>query len=112
MIPAPPTDDMALYVVGALALLLITVLGLVMRAIIKGDLVPKKTVEEMAARDRDRITAQAGALDSIPAAMTELTAAQKSLADSFDDLADAAQLQVRVADALHRQVEGTGDVQT
>lgn len=106
MIPTPPTDDVALYVVGALALLLIGVLGLVMRAIVRGDLLPRKTVDEMRARDADRINAQADALASIPSAITELTTTQKSLSDSFGDLADAAQLQVRLADALHRQVEG------
>lgn len=108
-IPTPPTDDVALYVVGGLALVLISILGLVMRAIVKGDLVPKKTVEAIQTRDGERIAAQADALASIPGALTELTGTQKSLSDSFGDLADAAQLQVRLADALHRQVEEAGD---
>lgn len=112
MIPIPPTDNVALYVLAALSLVLIGVLGLVLRSIIRGDLVPRQSVERERARDTDRIGSQAAALAEIPPALTELASAQSSLADSFDDLADAAKLQVRIADALHRQVEGgAGDVQ-
>lgn len=40
MIPSIATDNVALAVVGGLALVLIGVLGMVMRSIVRGDLVP------------------------------------------------------------------------
>ncbi|RPA58617.1 hypothetical protein EF294_15790 [Gordonia oryzae] len=110
MITGPPiTDNVALYVVGVLALLLISVLGLVIRAIVKGDLLPKGTVDRWLVELDQRIAAQAKALD----AASELTIEQghtiRAQADSISDFGEAQRLQVRVAAALH-QVTEAGDV--
>ncbi|AZG43437.1 hypothetical protein [Gordonia insulae] len=105
MIPPHLTDNIALYVVGTLALVLIGVLAMVMRAIVRGDLVPKATVESNTAELRDRIAAQASALVALTNTNSTLVTTNATQADSISDLADAAHLQVRIGEALHKQLE-------
>lgn len=110
MITGPPiTDNVALYVVGALALLLISVLGLVIRAIVRGDLVPRRVLDAMTVERDQRIAAQAHALDAATVLTVEQSRTISAQADSISDFGEAQRLQVRVAAALH-QVTEAGDV--
>lgn len=104
MIHALPTDDAALLVVGSLALLIISILGLCIRAILRGELLPRKTVDAMVSERDARISAQAAALEALTATNTTLVQANATQADSISDLADAAHLQVRIGEALHKQL--------
>lgn len=107
MITGPPiTDNVALYVVGALALVLISILALVMRAIVRGDLVPRKTADDNRARDAERITAQAAALDAATELTTEQSRTIVTQADAIADFGEAQRLTQRVAAALHQVTEG------
>lgn len=103
------TESMALYVVGSLALILIGILGLVMRSIINGHLLPRNTVIEMRERDAERISAQAETLAVLQPAVLEITSTQQSLSASFTDLANAAALQVKLAEIIHKTVENSND---
>ena len=85
-------------------LLLVVVFGV--RALIKGDLVPRSHVELMVAERDARITAQAEALKAAPKLAIEQQAAITTLTDSVRDFAEASQLQVRVARAMHDNLTG------
>ena len=101
MIPTPPvTDNVALYVVGALALVLISILALVMRAIIRGDLVPKRTVDAMAAEKDARITEQAATIKTATTLTTEQGHTLSTQADALADFGESQSLNVRVMQAL------------
>ncbi|MGC5249486.1 hypothetical protein ACPXB3_21480 [Gordonia sp. DT219] len=102
----PHTDNIALYVVGVLAVVLIGVLGLVLRSIVKGDLVPRHTVNSWMVERDHRIAAQARALDAATVLTTEQARTISAQADSIADFGEAQRLQVRVAAALHRVAEG------
>lgn len=104
MIPTPPlTDSVALYVVGALALVLISILGLVIRAIIQGKLLPQSTVSSMLAERDQRITEQAETIKSAVTLTTEQSKTITLQADALSDLGEAQSLQVRVANAMHEK---------
>lgn len=107
MITGPPiTDNVALYVVGALALLLISVLGLVIRAIVRGDLLPRSTLESMTTERDQRIAAQARALEAATVLTAEQAHTIAAQAGSISDFGEAQRLQVRVAAALQQVTEG------
>lgn len=107
----PHTDNVSLYVVGGFAVVLIGILSAVMRAITRGDLVPRSTMDSRIA-DRDaeiaRITARVDAQAAALEAATVLTAEQAhtiaTQADSISDFSEAQRLHVRVANALHKTV--------
>lgn len=106
MITPPITDNVALAVVGGLALVLIGVLGMVMRSIVRGDLVPGKTVERNLSERDERIRAQASALGAASDLIAEQSRTIGTQADSIADFGQAQILTKRVADALHQVTEG------
>lgn len=107
----PHTDNVSLYVVGGFAVVLIGILSAVMRAITRGDLVPRSTMDSRLA-DRDaeiaRITAwvdaQAAALEAASILTAEQTRTIATQAGSISDFGEAQRLNVRVANALHNTV--------
>ena len=104
MIDGLAHGDPGLYVLLVILLALVSVMGMVMRAIVRGDLLPKDTVDRMTTELRDRVSAQASALEALTSTNTTLVAANATQTDSIADLADAAHLQVRIGEALHRQL--------
>ncbi|OBA63671.1 hypothetical protein [Gordonia sp. 852002-10350_SCH5691597] len=104
----PHTDNVSLYVVGGLAIVLIGILGAVMRAIVQGKILPKSTLDAMIAERDARIMAQASALDAATVLTTEQAHTIATQADSIADFGEAQRLQVRVANALHAQVADAG----
>lgn len=100
----PHTDNVSLYVVGGLAVVLIGVLGAVMRAITRGDIVPRSTLNAMIAERDARIAAQAAALEAATVLTTEQEHTIATQAASISDFGEAQRLNVRVANALHNTV--------
>lgn len=100
----PHTDNVSLYVVGGLAVVLIGILGAVMRAIVQGKIVPRSTLEAMIAERDSRIAAQAAALEVATTLTTEQARTISTQADSISDFGEAQRLNVRVANALHSTV--------
>lgn len=104
MIDGLAHGDPGLYVLLVIVLALVSVMGLVIRSIIRGDLLPLKSVErEIATRDT-RIEAQASALEAATILTTEQSHTIAAQADAIHDLGEAQRLNVRVAQALHDQV--------
>ncbi len=100
--PAIPSDTTA--VLGAIALVLLGVLGLVLRSIVTGKLVPKESVDRFVA-DRDaQITAKDVLIESMRILSVEQSKVIATQADSLKDFSDATKLQNRLADALHESV--------
>lgn len=104
MIEGLAHGDPALYVLLVIVLALVSVVGLMMRSIIKGDLVPKATVDLTTAQLRERVTVQTAALSTLTDANVTLVATNATQATSLSDLAEAAHLQVKIGEALHRQL--------
>ena len=104
----PHTDNVSLYVVGGLAVVLIGILGAVMRAIVQGKIVPRSTLEAMIAERDSRIAAQSSALEAATVLTTEQAHTIATQADSLADFGEAQCLQVRVANALQAQVTDAG----
>lgn len=91
-----------LSVGGLLTLLVFTIVI----ALIRGDLVPGKQVDRMITERDARIEAQAEALKAAPQLALEQQAAITTLTESVRDFAEASQLQVRVAQAMHDNLTG------
>jgi cell division protein FtsB len=97
--------DPGLYALLLIVVLLIGVVGLVIRAIVDGRLVPKATVDALVAERDNRITAQAEALVSLTDTNATLVATNAKLTDAVDDLAEASHMNLKVSQALHGQLK-------
>lgn len=115
MIEGLAHGDPGIYVTLVIALAVVSMMGLVVRSIIRGELIPKATVEREAAERNERIDtqaaernaridAQAAALESAAALIAEQSHTIREQADAISDFGEAQRLNVRVAQALHDQV--------
>lgn len=104
MIEGLSHGDPGLYVLLVIVLALVSVMGLVVRSIIRGELVPRATVERLIVERDARIAAQASALEAATVLTAEQSHTISTQADSISDFGEAQRLNVRVAQALHAQV--------
>lgn len=106
---AAPVADVASdpgAVLGAVIVVLLGVIGLVLRSIVKGDLVPRAQMDQMLA-DKDRqIAAQGKTLEVAATVNTELSGAVKTLTESVEDFSQATKMQVHLAEALRSNLSG------
>jgi Na+-transporting NADH:ubiquinone oxidoreductase subunit NqrC len=98
------TDPSA--VLGSIIVVLVGVIGLVLRSIVKGNLVPKAQVDQLLSDRDNQILALAATVSAGETVNQALSASVRTLSDSVEDFSEATKMQLRLAEALRTNLHG------
>ena len=107
MIWATPVTDISSdpsAILGAICLMLITLVGLGVRSLITGKLVPQATVDREKADLTQQVAAQAETIKMAADYTAQLAETLRMQAGSIEDFSEATRLNVRVAEALRKNL--------